>query len=338
MLDQQAQMRLVPELLRIAVRAGAAIREVYAHGRFETEQKADDSPLTVADRRAHAIIDAGLTALSAHIPILSEEGTHLPYSERRHWDELWLVDPLDGTKEFIKHTDDFTVNIALVQHQEPVLGVIYAPVTGETWVGLAAPRAYDAAPGDSGRGGPAPPAASSAREGLEPRAGAGGGGSDPAGGRPPAANRAWKLSIQDESDVHQTFELDREAQEIRVRARPADPATADVTIMVSKSHMNEETAAALEQAEAAFGRVRTTNIGSSLKLCKVAEGSVDLYPRNAPTSEWDTAAGHAIVRAAGGEIWQAGPEVEAQTHPLVYNKPDLLNPWFLVRAWQAPDG
>ncbi len=307
MIDQAAQMRLVPQLLRVAVQAGVAIREVYAHGRLETEHKADNSPLTVADLRAHQIIEAGLQLLTPQIPILSEEGTHLPFEQRRSWEELWVVDPLDGTKEFIKHSDEFTVNIALVQHQEPVLGVIHAPVTGETWLGIAAPRR----PADRA------PVPGPSR-------------SQPSGGQ----NRAWKLVVRDEDDIGPEFSPESDARPIRARPAPPDPALAEVTVMVSRSHMNAETAAALEKAEREFARVRTTNIGSSLKLCKVAEGEVDLYPRNAPTCEWDTAAGHAIVRAAGGEIWQAGPELEPETRPLEYNKRNLLNPWFLVRAWQ----
>ncbi|MFW5783443.1 MAG: 3'(2'),5'-bisphosphate nucleotidase CysQ family protein [Spirochaetota bacterium] len=312
----EQMVRLLPKLLSLAVRAGAEILAVYESDDFETERKADDSPLTLADRRSHDVLDAGLRALAPEIPILSEEGRSIPYDERKHWDELWLVDPLDGTKEFIKRNGEFTVNIALVRHGEPVLGVIYAPDRHEAWVGVA--RSGRPADSDSDSGSPGFGAWKLAGAALDPFAGAEPHRSESAAGRAP---------------LPQIPEMGRP---ISVRARDERR----VSIIASRTHLNPETEAFIDRASDGFKDVDIVNVGSSLKLCYVAEGRADLYPRYAPTSEWDTAAGHAIVRAAGGEIYQAEPDAEGSGNdrkrtdrPLRYNKENVLNPWFVVRAW-----
>jgi len=293
--------RLTVPLLRLAVEAGGAIMEVYESDDFETERKADNSPLTLADRRSHEKIDAGLQALAPTIPILSEEGHHSGWEERAAWDEFWLVDPLDGTKEFVKRNGEFTVNIALVQRGEPVLGIVYAPVRNEAWAGIA-PTAAGESPG------------------------------------------AWKLTVATPSDLPDGASIEALATPIRVRTRDEN----HISIIASRTHLNEATKAFIDRVTEGIPNVEIINVGSSLKLCYVAEGRADLYPRYAPTSEWDTAAGHAVVRAAGGEIYQAGPDADpfpaatgsGSTHadpghtptPLRYNKQNLLNPWFVVRA------
>ncbi|MFP4551182.1 MAG: 3'(2'),5'-bisphosphate nucleotidase CysQ [Spirochaetales bacterium] len=274
---------LLPKLCELAVQAGREILDVYRSGDFGTERKADDSPLTIADKRAHDILSGGLARTAPDIPILSEEGRHAPYGERKTWEELFLVDPLDGTKEFINRQDDFTVNIAIVQRHDPVLGVIYAPVTGELWAGVTAPRI------------------------------------------------ALKATVAPDATRHLEDPLNH-ALPITSKQRPIPP-DEPITVMVSRTHLNEATDAYLSQLRTTYRNVDQVNVGSSIKLCRVAEGKVDLYPRYAPTSEWDIAAGHAVVRAAGGEVYRIDSDRNIQDEPLRYNKEHLLNPWFLVKAW-----
>lgn len=239
----------------IARQAGAAIMAIYA-GEFNVELKGDESPLTCADRAAHEVITAGLQQAYPEIPVLSEEGMATPYRERCSWQRFWLVDPLDGTKEFIKRNGEFTVNIALIEGGRTVAGVVYVPAQGKTYYG-----------------------------GL----GIG----------------CW---LQDDSGA---------AKPIRVRE--ADHA-AGLTVVMSRSHPSPELAAYLRDITVA----EALPVGSSLKLCVVAEGKADLYPRLGPTMEWDTAAGQAVVEAAGGTVTQVDGS------PLLYNKENLLNPFFIV--------
>ncbi|MBR1733078.1 MAG: 3'(2'),5'-bisphosphate nucleotidase CysQ [Alloprevotella sp.] len=244
--------------LPAARRAGEEIMAVYACGTedWEVERKADDTPLTLADRRAHTAI-AG-TLAPAGLPLLSEEGAHVPFAARRDWERFWLVDPLDGTKEFLKRNGEFTVNIALIERGRPVAGVVYAPASG---------RLYCGAEGFGIWGGCEPVAA----------------------------------------------------------ARP-------FRVVASRSHLSSETEAYIALLRAEHPALELVAAGSSLKICLVAAGEADVYPRFAPTMEWDTAAGDAVLRAAGGCI------VDARTRqPLVYNKEDLHNPWFIAaRACRLP--
>lgn len=248
--------RLLQIATSAAIEAGKEIMRVYldpSHD-FGIEEKVDKSPLTRADMAAHNCIVQHLKETG--IPVLSEEGAHLPYEERRTWHRLWVVDPLDGTKEFIKRNGEFTVNIALVEDGKPVLGVIYVPATGVLYTGIV------------GKG-----AIKGARDPL------------------PLAPK------------HNAF-----------------------VIVASRSHLSPETEEYIEQMRREHGEVQLLNSGSSLKMCLVAEGTADVYPRFAPTMEWDTAAGDAIVRAAGRRVLDAGTGL-----PLTYNKPDLHNPWFVVK-------
>lgn len=246
--------------------AGKAILEVYYNEETQVEIKGDDSPLTQADTKGHLAIMELLTPTG--IPVLSEEGKHLPFEERKSWDTLWVVDPLDGTKEFIKRNGEFTVNIALVQNGAPLLGVVYVPVTGELYVGV---KQYG----------------------------------------------ALKLNISTSATI--SADDLQAGQQLPVKVeRP-------FTAVGSRSHMNEETENFLEQYREKYGTVEILSKGSSLKMCMVAEGLADVYPRFAPTMEWDTAAGQAVVEAAGFSMIE-----KESKQPLRYNKEDLLNPHFIV--------
>jgi 3'(2'), 5'-bisphosphate nucleotidase len=260
----------LPELAsaaaEIAVRAGAAILDVYGR-EIEVVTKDDDSPLTQADLASHRVITAALAELTPDVPLLSEESAGIEYAERAAWTEYWLIDPLDGTKEFINRNGEFTVNIALIRNHEPVLGVVHVPVTGVTYTGI------------TGQG-------------------------------------AWRS--------------DAGADPVPISVRL--PCPSPVTVVGSRSHANPALAGHLE----ALGDYRLVSMGSSLKFCLLAEGKADFYPRLGPTSEWDTAAAHAVVLAAGGRI------VRLDGEPLRYNcKESLLNPEFLViaddsRDWLSP--
>ena len=242
-----------------AVAAGNEILEVYESD-FAVEHKDDKSPLTLADKLGHLKILSYLD--NTPFPVLSEEGKHLSYDKRKYWKRFWLVDPLDGTKEFIKRNGEFTVNIALVENGIPVIGVIYVPVMDILYIGSEdGAFKYDAY------------AAGGSRKEALPL---------------PKGNRSY-------------------------------------SVVGSRSHMSKETEAFFEEKKKEYGEVEVLAVGSSLKFCLVAEGKADVYPRYAPTMEWDTGAGHAIILAAGFNVTKFN-----STEPLVYNKEDLLNPWFLV--------
>lgn len=264
---------LIPGLLSISRDAGAAILKVYDSD-FAVEHKDDKSPLTLADRRSHEIIVNGLSGLEGmDIPILSEEGKNIPFEERRAWELFWLVDPLDGTKEFIKRNGEFTVNIALIQQGRPVLGVIYIPVKGLFYFGARGLGSF----------------------------------------RLPAASVDYRASTDTIADM---------------ASRLPDPiGPAPFTVAGSRSHMSPETEAYIATLRERYGDIAFVSSGSSLKFCLVAEGRANVYPRFAPTMEWDTAAGQAIVECAGGTVRRVDAPV-----PLEYNKENLLNPWFVASA------
>ena len=238
----------------IARAAGRRILEVYERD-FKVEHKEDRSPLTEADRASHELISARLQALTPEVPVLSEESARADYEKRADWRRFWLVDPLDGTKEFINRNGEFTVNIALIEGQRPVLGVVYVPVTSLTYFACA-------------------------------------------------GRNAFKQRGENEAQV--------------IRARTYDGGKP--IVVASRSHAGKETAAFL----ADIGAHDVISMGISLKFCLVAEGAADVYPRLGPTMEWDTAAAQCVVETAGGRV------TDLERRPLVYNKPDLHNPWFLV--------
>jgi 3'(2'), 5'-bisphosphate nucleotidase len=245
---------LALRLMPIAARAGAAIMQIYDAG-FAVERKEDNSPLTLADLESQRIIIEGLTELTPDIPVLSEESAQAPWNERRSWRELWVVDPLDGTREFVKRNGEFTVNIALVVEHEPVLGLVAAPALGLLYWGASGLGAFS-------------------RNGS-------------------TAQSAIHVSA------------------------PQTP----LRVVGSRSHASPDTAAYLTRLKSHV----MTGIGSSLKFCLVAEGKADLYPRFGPTSEWDTAAGQALLEAAGGHV------TRLDGHRLRYNcRESVINGDFLA--------
>lgn len=260
------------ELLNVsvlaAVEAGKKILEVYEQD-FSVETKADNSPLTIADKHSHEVIKEALKATG--FPLLSEEGKELEYNDRNNWETFWLVDPLDGTKEFIKKNGEFTVNIALVKKGKPVLGVVYVPVTGVLYYGAEGMGSF-------------------------------------------CTTVSKSLSADNIDDVFQTATV-----------LPASQQPAVFTVVASRSHNTPETEAFIEEKRKQHGEVNLISSGSSLKLCLVAEGKAQVYPRLAPTMEWDTAAGHAVAKFAGCTVYNYETKQE-----VVYNKENLLNPWFVV--------
>jgi 3'(2'), 5'-bisphosphate nucleotidase len=260
---------------------------IYEEGDWDVEEKADKSPLTRADREAHDIIVEVLEREASEIPILSEEGAHLPFETRRQWPRLWVVDPLDGTKEFLSRNGEFTVNVALVEDGVPVLGVVAVPAL-DTYYLAAGGGAYRA---DRGQ--------------VE------------------AAGRA-----QDPAAA-----LDSGARRITAAAPDAvggAPNEAVARIVASRSHLNPETEGYIEKLRQRHGEVELVQAGSAVKLCRVAEGAADYYPRLAPTMEWDTAAGDAVVREAGGRVFAAAADGATEGRELTYNKEDLHNPYFIA--------
>lgn len=260
-------------LLDIAVKAalqgGAEILEVY-NSDFAVETKDDKSPLTLADKRAHERILEHLKGTG--IPVLSEEGRSIPFEERNAWKRFWMVDPLDGTKEFVKRNGEFTVNIALIEDGQAVAGVIYVPVKKDLYVGMTGEGAFKAV------------------------------------GVAPADYAGYEA-------------LKRGAHPL-----PFPKNGRAFTAVGSRSHMSAETEAYFSELREEHGEIEVVSMGSSLKICLVAEGVADVYPRFAPTMEWDTAAGHAVARAAGKEI------TDRKTgKPMRYNKENLLNNWFIVQ-------
>lgn len=243
--------------IQAAEEAGKEIVKVYDSGDFQAEAKGDQSPLTLADKKAHQKIVSILKATG--IPILSEEGKNIPYGERKGWEHFWMVDPLDGTKEFIKRNGEFTVNIALINKNTPILGVVSVPVTDEVYYATEGYGAYMRKDG-----------------------------------------RDHKLE----------------------RRKPVDLQREGLRVVASRSHMNEDTQRFIDKLR----NPGLVSAGSSLKFMLLAGGKADVYPRYAPTMEWDTAAAHAIVREIGLNVFQFDTD-----QPLTYNKENLLNPYFLVK-------
>ena len=258
---------LLDPVIQLANEAGAAIMAVYAEDDFGARVKVDQSPLTEADLAAHRLLEAGLSRLTPTWPVLSEEGGLPDFSERSRWTHYWLIDPLDGTKEFLKRNGEFTVNVALIVDHQPVLGVVQVPATGVCYAASPGRGAFKIAAG----GAPIP---------------------------------------------------------LRVRSCPAG---ARATVVASRSHQSPEVAAYLER----LGPCDLASMGSSLKICLVAEGNADIYPRLGPTSEWDTAAAQAVLEAAGGRL------TDLAGRPMRYNgKAEMRNPYFLAfgdasRDWRA---
>lgn len=245
------------EVGTIARQAGAEILKIYESADFGVETKADDSPLTLADQASNAVINHELQKLSLQAPIISEENKEVSYEERRQYARFWMVDPLDGTKEFIKRNGEFTVNIALVEGHRPILGVVYTPARDELFFAVQGQGAF-----------------------------------------------------QVEGD-----------QETRIQAASYQLTDPGLKIVASRSHLNDETKAFMEQ----FTAPEIVSAGSSLKLLLLATGQAHIYPRLAPTMEWDICAAQVILEEAGGKVLQ-----QENKEPLVYNKENLRNPFFVA--------
>ncbi len=270
---------LVDAGVEAALAAGEQIMEVYGSA-FDVELKDDRSPLTEADKRAHLAIAKILERTG--LPVLSEEGRSISPEERQKWKRYWLVDPLDGTKEFVKRNGEFTVNIALMQRDDeptgplgaavPIAGILYVPVKQVLYFAWQGGGAY----------------------------------------------RQSGVATLEEDAAYE-----RAAKSTRLPlSRPDQP----YTIVASRSHQSAETEAFIRNAEKEHGKVQLTSMGSALKICLVAEGAADVYPRYAPTMEWDTAAGHAIANEAGHRL------IDVSTNaPMRYNKHELVNNWFIVQ-------
>ena len=260
--------QLLHTAITAALEAGKAILEIYHSGEFDVEIKGDNSPLTKADTASHNVIMSYLT--KTDIPVLSEEGRDIPYQERKDWSQLWIVDPIDGTKEFIKRNGEFTVNIALIENQKTQIGVIFVPVTGELYF--------------------------STKE-----------------------MGAFKINV----DLN-SYNIDTILE--KSQKLPLQREDKTFTVVASRSHMSIETEDYVQQMRDIHGEVNLISKGSSLKLCMVAEGTANCYPRFAPTMEWDTAAGQAICEHAGFQVidWKTKED-------MLYNREELLNNWFLVK-------
>ena len=261
-MDQQIELAIIA-----AIKAGKKILEIYQLPEIDFESKADNSPITIADKEANSIITE---ILSGSFPVLSEEGKSIPWNERKKWHKFWLVDPLDGTKEFISKNGEFTVNIALIENGSPVAGVIFVPVSSELY--------YASIEG------------------------------------------SFKTSVNPDEPLNIPLLKKRSVK------LPHIVNNKDYVVVGSRSHLNQETSEFIEKIDTGGKKLQLVTKGSSLKLCLVATGEADIYPRLGPTMEWDIAAGHAIALFVGKEIKQY-----PSGQPIFYNKENLLNPFFVVK-------
>ncbi len=260
-------VNLIYTAINASIEAGKKIVEIYNTGDFEVEIKSDNSPLTLADKASHEIIKNILSKTG--IPVISEEGKPLEFEHRKLMNRYWLVDPLDGTKEFISKNGEFTVNIALINYGNPIIGVVYVPVTGELYFANI--------------------------------------------------NSSFKKI------VFNSEEINPNAVSENATLLPLNTSNDEFIVVGSRSHMNKETEEYIDKLDKQGKPLKMITKGSSLKLCIVAEGNADIYPRLGPTMEWDTAAGHAIARSAGRKV-----TVYPSGEPLKYSKESLINPWFIV--------
>lgn len=251
---------MIKSIIEIAIRAGHSILEIYNQD-FDVEIKSDLSPLTLADKHANAIIIEALNILTPEIPIISEENKLIDYTERKSWTKCWIVDPLDGTKEFINKNGEFTVNIALVENGIPVLGVVHVPAQNSTYYAEKNKGSFKIEKGQT---------------------------------------ISLRISVLAENGI--------------------------LKIVGSRSHQTPELLAYVEEQKGKFKNVEFVAAGSSLKFCLLAEGKADVYPRLGPTMEWDTCAGQIVATEAGAEVLRFD-----NNEPLLYNRENLLNPFFIVK-------
>jgi len=260
---------LLSTAIKAAIEAGAEIMKIYSEN-FDVELKSDFSPLTIADKNANAIIENFLK--KTNIPIISEENKQADYTERKNWETCWIVDPLDGTKEFIKRNGEFTVNIALIKNNKPILGVIYVPAKKILYYG-------------------------DVTQGIGKK----------------IALKNHMFSINEYTSHFENL-------------KPLKGDSSQINVVGSRSHKSVATEEFIDKLQLEGKQVELVFMGSSLKFCMVAEGKATIYPRFAPTMEWDTAAGHAICNAVGLKVLQVNKSEELQ-----YNKENLLNPHFIVK-------
>ena len=260
--------KMLSYAIKASISGGKEIMKIYDSD-YQISHKLDNSPLTIADKKCHEVIEEIL--LETNIPLLSEEGQDISYEKRKSWLHYWLIDPLDGTKEFIKKNGEFTVNIALIKDGVPIIGVVYVPVSCELFFAMS----------EIG-------------------------------------------SFKSNCNYNSNFDLDNLISDSS--KLPFSKNRNKFIIVGSRSHMSKETELYIEEMKKLHGSVEILSRGSSLKICMIAEGKADVYPRYAPTMEWDTAAGHAIAKYAGFDVLQFKTEKEVK-----YNKKNLLNPWFIVK-------
>jgi 3'(2'), 5'-bisphosphate nucleotidase len=295
--------KLLDDIITIARNAGEKILTIYHQSStLEIISKTDDSPLTQADLAAHHIIVAALNRLTPKIPVLSEESTLPDFAERQQWTQYWLVDPLDGTKEFISRNGEFTVNIALIDKGVPVLGVVYVPVGDVCYAGFSADTSESSK--------------ITSESSIQ------------------SSDTHSNISVSPNKSVFVNKNIHKYACKISangivdIKARSIQglvSAGLPIEVVASRHHRAEAVDTLCAKINTEWGQTHLRSMGSSLKLCLIAEGRADLYPRFGPTSEWDTAAAQAIVEAAGGNV------LNARGLPLRYNQKDsMLNPDFFV--------
>ena len=255
------------EIFEVIKKAGNEILKVYSGNDFQVETKSDKTPLTIADKKSNKVIINGLMKLFPELPLLSEESKKKPYYDRKKWQYLWLIDPLDGTKEFIKKNGEFSINLALIKDRKPIFGILYLPVLGLFYY---AGKGYGAYKIDR-------------------------------------IGRVNQLPINSNG---KNFEKNNK----NIKC-----------IIFSRSHYTEETKQFVEKIKKQFSKVQMISVGSAMKLAYLAEGKADIYPRLAPTMEWDIAAGQTILEESGGKVLDFYKKI-----PLMYNKEDLRNPWFVA--------
>lgn len=286
---------MLNKIIDISIRAGKAIMDIYNSADFGVEMKSDNSPLTLGDKASNEIIVNGLKENFPEIPILSEEGIEIPFQVRKKWNKFWLVDPLDGTKEFIKKNGEFTVNIALIENGEPTLGVIYAPAYQSDKLKDKSKNVKEMSE-NSSKHVILGPSDSLGINSVEESA------------------DTFPGTLYFTDGVNSSFKQCSNEDSIKINTIPKEK---DLIAVKSRSHSSEDEQKIMDK----FGVTDSISVGSSLKFCMVAEGEAQIYYRHGPTNEWDVGAGHAIVKTSGGTV-----------EGLKYNKENVLNSSFIVKA------
>jgi 3'(2'), 5'-bisphosphate nucleotidase len=273
MLKDESMKMLFISAINAAIRAGAKIMEVYESGELHIKAKSDLTPLTLADTLAHEEIKSNLAV--TRIPVISEEGRSIAYDERSSWDLFWMVDPLDGTDEFINRTSDFTVNIALIQNGYPTIGIVYAPAYKRIYFAVKERGSYH-------------------KNNVKP-------------------------------DINAQFNYD-EMIENSVKLPIYNTNSNSLIVVTSRLHISPDTSDYVNELQKKYPDITVIRRGSSLKMCMLAVGKADIYPRLDTTWEWDTAASQLIAEEAGFTVCSVEDEKR-----LSYNKENMQNPWFICK-------